>query len=153
MKTPQPWPPSHEPIQTFSLRNSPFGPTSPRPIQTCLLCSPFVYWQAGSWPSIERPSCGLCKYITTALNHPTKFQLNLNCFNSLMVAFLDSTILDSTNMSQPHWYPQTLTQTQFYLPHSKPTALKNNLMPLHHWQKLFNTGMWKRLTITEKFCS
>ena len=28
-----------------------------RPVQTCSLCSPYIYRQAGGWPSTERPSC------------------------------------------------------------------------------------------------
>ena len=37
--------PSHTPIPT------------PRHVQTCSLCRPYIYWQEGGWPSIERPSC------------------------------------------------------------------------------------------------
>ena len=39
MGTPQPCPSSHQPTQICSPGNPSFGPTSPRPVQTCLLCN------------------------------------------------------------------------------------------------------------------
>ena len=80
-----------------------------------------IYWQAGSWPSTERPSCGLCKYTTLHWPPiPNKLwrkltQTNHNYFNSFLAAILNSTILDSVNRSQSHWLLQTLTQTQTLL--------------------------------------
>ena len=32
----------------------PHGDASPRPVQTCSLCSPYIYRQAGSWPSTTK---------------------------------------------------------------------------------------------------
>ena len=55
---------TQEPLQTCSL-GIPLHPhgdslsssQAPRPVPTCSLCSPYIYRQAGGWPSTERPSC------------------------------------------------------------------------------------------------
>ena len=42
------------PVQISSLRDPPSH--EPRLIQTCSRCSPYIYYQAGSWPPTEKSS-------------------------------------------------------------------------------------------------
>ena len=60
---------TRRPVQVCPLGDSPTSrPT--RPVQTCPLLSPYIYRQAGGWPSTECPSCLKCRCSSMHCSNP-----------------------------------------------------------------------------------
>ena len=72
-----PWPlpcPSYSSSILFTWESPP-----QQPVQTCQLCSQYIYWQAVSWPSIERSSCYFLQAFTSCETICGRFTGGSNC--------------------------------------------------------------------------
>ena len=74
-----------DPPTLYPHEDTPSPGYAPRPVQSCSLCSPYIYWQAGTCPSIEKPSSG---FLLTVLS---QLALYCNCYDGVQrtISLLD----------------------------------------------------------------